>query len=448
MSGVDRLKGMGSTAADEMGSARREPLRGVRGMNDVLPAEQWLWRYFEETVAAVATSYGYRQIRTPILEHAALFLRGIGEVTDIVEKEMYAFTDQLNGEVLSLRPESTAGVVRAVIEHHLLREGPQRLWYAGPMFRHERPQRGRYRQFHQFGLEALGLTGPDVDAELILVCARLWQELGLRDLSLDINSLGAMAERAAHRQALIAYFEAHQTLLDEDAQRRLYSNPLRILDSKNPQMQHLIEGAPSIDKFLGEVSRTHLARILEHLDRRGIAFRVNPRLVRGLDYYNLTVFEWNVPFIGKGPLTICGGGRYDGLFETLGGKPAHGCGFAIGVERVLEAMRVVIPAQADTCDVYLVHQANGSDLAAFELAERLRDHGLDVIVHCGAGQFKAQFKRADSSGANYAVVIGEEELRAGQATVKALRDAAMPQTRIATDQVADYILKHGYGARS
>lgn len=447
MSLVDPAAGMGSAAAAEGGGVRREPLRGVRGMNDVLPAEQWLWRHFEETVAAVVTSYGYRQIRTPILEHAALFLRGIGEVTDIVEKEMYAFTDQLNGEYLSLRPESTAGVVRAVIEHHLLREGPQRLWYSGPMFRHERPQRGRYRQFHQVGLEALGLPGPDVDAELILVCARLWEELGLRDLSLDINSLGAMGERAAHRQALIAYFEAHRTLLDEDAQRRLHSNPLRILDSKNPQMQQLIEGAPSIDKFLGEVSRTHLARILEHLDRRGIAFRVNPRLVRGLDYYNLTVFEWIAPFGGKAPLTICGGGRYDGLFETLGGKAAHGCGFAIGVERVLEALRAVIPVQPDTCDVYLVHQADGSDLAAFELAERLRDQGLDVIVHCGAGQFKAQFKRADASGASYAVVIGEEELRAGQATVKALRDASVPQTRMAADQVAGYILEHGYAAR-
>jgi len=435
----DRMPG--STALDTAATTHPAPLRAVRGMHDVLPADQGLWRYFEDTVAAVVTSYGYRQIRTPVLEHAALFLRGIGEVTDIVEKEMYAFTDQLNGEHLSLRPESTAGVVRAVIEHHLLREGPQRLWYAGPMFRHERPQRGRYRQFHQVGLEALGLAGPDIDAELILVCARLWQELGLRDVRLEINSLGALSERLAHREALIGYFEGQRDKLDEDARRRLYSNPLRILDSKNPQMQALIEAAPSIDAYLGEESRAHFARLQAHLARRGISYRINPRLVRGLDYYNLTVFEWIVADAGKAPLTICGGGRYDGLFETLGGKPAHGCGFAIGVERVLDALRAVIPEQQSACDVYLVHQAEGSDLVAFELAEQLRDHGLDVIVHCGGGQFKAQFKRADASGASHAVVIGETEITGGQATVKALRDASVAQQQMPLAQVADHILE-------
>ena len=434
-----------SAGPGEVANKARDPLRGVRGMNDVLPSDQGLWRYFEETAAAVVTTYGYRQIRTPILEHTALFLRGIGEVTDIVEKEMYAFTDQLNGERLSLRPEGTAGVVRAAIEHHLVRQGPQRLWYAGPMFRHERPQRGRYRQFHQLGLEALGFAGPDIDAEVIMLGARLWQELGLREVSLELNSLGAPPERQAHREALIAYFGAHRTLLDADAQRRLNSNPLRILDSKNPQMQELIEGAPSIDAFLGEASRTHFARIQELLSHRGISYRINPRLVRGLDYYNLTVFEWIAPFAGKGPLTICGGGRYDGLFETLGGRATPGCGFAIGVERVLEAMRGGVPEPSDACDVYIVHQAKGSELAAVDLAEGLRDHGLDVMLHCGGGPFKAQFKRADASGARYAVVIGEDELDRGHATVKALRDASQAQRTMPRAQVADYILKDGYG---
>ncbi|NCW80403.1 MAG: histidine--tRNA ligase, partial [Betaproteobacteria bacterium] len=292
------------------------PLQAVRGMNDVLPAQEGLWRYFEETVAAVVTSYGYRQIRTPILEHTGLFLRGIGEVTDIVEKEMYSFTDALNGEQLTLRPESTAGVVRAVIEHHLLHDGPQRLWYQGPMFRHERPQRGRYRQFHQVGLEALGLEGPDIDAELILLCARLWEELGLKALRLEINSLGQSDERLAHRQALIAYFEAHESTLDEDARRRLHSNPLRILDSKNPSMQALIEAAPRLDAFLGEASIAHFEGLQALLRRRGLGFNINPRLVRGLDYYNLSVFEWVAEIDGKPPLTVCGGGRYDGLIET------------------------------------------------------------------------------------------------------------------------------------
>lgn len=426
-------------------NARIAPLQGLRGMNDVLPAQEDLWRYFEETVAAVLTSYGYQQIRTPILEPTALFLRGIGEVTDIVEKEMYSFTDALNGEKLTLRPESTAGVVRAVIEHHLLREGPQRLWYQGPMFRHERPQRGRYRQFHQVGAEALGFEGPDIDAELILVCARLWEELGLKDIQLEINSLGQTEERIAHRQALIEYFEAQHSRLDDDARRRLHTNPLRILDSKNPQMQALIEGAPRIDAFLGAASRSHFEGLQAFLSRSGQSFEVNSRLVRGLDYYNLSVFEWVASSADKPALTVCGGGRYDGLIETLGGKPAPGCGFAIGVERILDLLQAHLPKTRSGCDVYVVHQAPNADLLAMELAEQLRDHGLDVVLHCGGGSFKSQFRRADASGAAYAVVLGEEEMSIGQASVKDLRNPEKVQTRVSLNDTARHILEVGFG---
>ena len=414
-------------------------------MNDVLPSQHGLWRYFEETVAAVVTSYGYQQIRTPILEHTALFLRGIGEVTDIVEKEMYSFTDALNGEKLTLRPESTAGVVRAVIEHHLLREGPQRLWYQGPMFRHERPQRGRYRQFHQVGLEALGLDGPDIDAELILLCARLWDELGLEGIHLEINSLGQSEERLSHRQALIAFFEANHSSLDDDAQRRLHSNPLRILDSKNPQMQSLIEDAPRLDAYLGEASRAHFEGLQAFLKRRGLAYQVNPRLVRGLDYYNLTVFEWVSRSEDKPPLTVCGGGRYDGLIETLGGKPAPGCGFAIGVERILDLLQTKLPPQKASCDVYVIHQVQDAEPIAMDLAEQLRDHGLDVVLHCGGGSFKSQFRRADGSGAAYAVILGDEEIKLGQASVKDLRDPDIAQHRVPMNEAAKHILEVGFG---
>jgi histidyl-tRNA synthetase len=423
------------------------PLQGLRGMNDVLPAQQGLWRYFEETVASVVTSYGYRQIRTPILEHTGLFLRGIGEVTDIVEKEMYSFTDALNGEQLTLRPESTAGVVRAVIEHHLLREGPQRLWYQGPMFRHERPQRGRYRQFHQVGLEALGFEGPDIDAELMLLCARLWDELGLHNLHLEINSLGQSEERITHRQALIEYLSAHESSLDDDAKRRLHSNPLRILDSKNPAMQSLIEDAPKLDRFLGDASWAHFEGLQAMLRRRGLAFTINPRLVRGLDYYNLSVFEWVSTSTDKAPLTVCGGGRYDGLIETLGGKSAPGCGFAIGVERILDLLQAVLPEQHAVCDVYVVHHAPQSHLAAIDLAEQLRDHGLDVLLHCGGGSFKSQFRRADASGAAYAVVLGEDEIAQGQATIKDLRQASASQAQVPMVEAAHYILEHGFGVK-
>jgi histidyl-tRNA synthetase len=396
--------------------SKTERIQGVRGMNDVLPEDEASWSRLEDAVSAVMASYAYQRIRTPILESTRLFVRGIGEVTDIVEKEMYSFTDALNGEALSMRPENTAGVVRAVIEHNMLYEGPRRLWYAGPMFRHERPQKGRYRQFHQVGAEALGLAGPDADAEVILLCRRLWDDLSLPGVHLEINTLGAPAERRQHREALIAHFESHAGSLDADARRRLHSNPLRILDSKNPAMQPVIEAAPRLIDFVGGASLEHFEGLKALLSAQNLPFKVNPRLVRGLDYYNLTVFEW----VCNG-LTICGGGRYDPLIEMLGGKPAPACGFALGVERVLDLMRNQPPADLSVCDVYLVHPGGASDAIAFAAAERLRDAGLDVLCHCGGGSFKSQFKRADASGAMCAVVLGEDEIAGGTASVKWLR---------------------------
>jgi histidyl-tRNA synthetase len=396
-------------------SSKKEALRGVRGMNDILPADEVLWQRFEESVADVMTAYAYRRIRTPIVEHTRLFVRGIGEVTDIVEKEMYSFTDALNGEHLSLRPENTAGAVRAVIEHNLLYDGPKRLWYTGPMFRHERPQKGRYRQFHQVGAEAMGFAGPDVDAELILLCQRLWDDLDLPVVSLEINCLGQADERAAHRSALIGYFSAHENQLDEEAKRRLHSNPLRILDTKNPAMQALAEGAPKLIDFLGPESLAHFEGLQSILKSQNIPFKINPRLVRGLDYYNLSVFEW----ICKG-LTVCGGGRYDPLIEMLGGKPAPGVGFAMGVERILELMRTQVMAQPSV-DVYVVHQGEAAASAALQCAERLRDTAISVQMHAGGGSFKSQMKRADGSGAAYAIILGDNEIAEGKATVKALR---------------------------
>jgi histidyl-tRNA synthetase len=419
-----------------------DKIQGVRGMNDALPVDEARWQRLEDAVASVMRAYGYQRIRTPILEHTRLFVRGIGEVTDIVEKEMYSFKDQLNGEDLSLRPENTAGVVRAVIEHNLLYAGPKRLWYTGPMFRHERPQKGRYRQFHQVGAEALGLAGPDADAELILLCRRLWDDLGIGGVTLEINTLGQIAERRAHREALIAYFEAHRSQLDGDALRRLHANPLRILDTKNPAMQDLVERAPRLIDFLGPQSLEHFERLKALLTAQNLPFRVNPRLVRGLDYYNLTVFEW----VADG-LTICGGGRYDPLVEMLGGRPAPGCGFALGVERVLELLKQQDLARDDAqCDVYVVHAGGGSDAAALTVAERLRDAGLDVLGHCGGGAFRSQFKRADESGATYAVVLGDDELARGEAIVKWLRDeggerAAGRQDHVPLDRLVDYLVE-------
>jgi histidyl-tRNA synthetase len=403
-----------------------EKLSGVKGMNDILPQEAELWEFFETTVKSLLRSYGYQNIRTPIVEHTQLFKRGIGEVTDIVEKEMYSFTDALNGENLTLRPENTAAVVRAAIEHNMLYDGPKRLWYIGPMFRHERPQRGRYRQFHQVGVEALGFSGPDADAEIIMMCQRLWDDLGLMGIKLEINSLGLAQERAAHRVELIAYLEKHMDVLDEEAKRRLYTNPLRVLDTKNPAMQEVAQNAPKLIDFLGDVSRAHFDGLQRILKANNIPFTINPRLVRGLDYYNLTVFEWVTDKLGAQG-TVAAGGRYDPLIEQLGGKATAACGWAMGVERILELLKEeqLVP-EAEGCDVYVVHQGDAAREQAFIIAERLRDTGLDVILHCSAdGQaasFKSQMKRADASGAAFAVVLGEDEIANGTVGVKPLRD--------------------------
>jgi histidyl-tRNA synthetase len=394
-------------------------------MNDILPQDAALWDFFESTVKSMLRAYGYQNIRTPIIEHTQLFTRGIGEVTDIVEKEMYSFVDSLNGEHLTMRPENTAAVVRATIEHNLLYDGPKRLWYIGPMFRHERPQRGRYRQFHQVGVEALGFAGPDTDAEIIMMCQRLWDDLGLTGIRLELNSLGQADERAAHRKELIAYLEKHADLLDEEAKRRLYTNPLRVLDTKNPAMQEIAQNAPKLVDFLGEESRAHFEGVQRLLKANNIPFKINPRLVRGLDYYNLTVFEWVTDKLGAQG-TVAGGGRYDPLIEQLGGKPTKACGWALGVERILELLKEeqLVP-EAEGTDVYVVHQGEAAAEQAFIIAERLRDTGLDVILHCSpegaSASFKSQMKKADASGAAFAVILGEDELAQGTVGIKPLR---------------------------
>ena len=396
-------------------------LQAVRGMNDILPDEAELWLWFEDVVRDWLESYGYRNIRMPLLEPTALFKRAIGEVTDILEKEMYSFTDQLNNDELTLRPEGTASCVRAVLQHNLLYNAPQRLWYSGPMFRHERPQKGRYRQFHQIGVEALGFAGPDIDAEMILMCARLWRKLGIRDVTLQINTLGDTASRQRHREKLIAYFGQHTADLDADATRRLHSNPLRILDSKNPAMQELIAGAPKLMDELDEEALRHFEAVQEILRRHEVAYEINTRLVRGLDYYNRTVFEWVATRLGAQG-TICAGGRFDGLIGQIGGKPQPACGFAMGIERLLALLQedgMSCPPQE--LDAYLVHQGELADAVASTVAEQLRDAGLRVLLHCGGGSFKSQMKRADASKATCAVIIGDDEARAGQATLKPLR---------------------------
>ncbi|MGE5650494.1 MAG: histidine--tRNA ligase [Bacillota bacterium] len=425
---------------------KAEKIVGVKGMNDILPADAPLWELFENTVQSVLKSYGFLQIRTPIVEPTALFARGLGAVTDIVEKEMYSFVDSMNGDQLTLRPESTAGVVRAAIEHNLTYEGPKRLWYAGPMFRHEKPQRGRYRQFHQVGAEALGFTGPDIDAELIMLCQRLWDDLGLQGIRLELNSIGNAEERNRHRADLIAYFEQHKELLDADAQRRLHSNPLRILDTKNPAMQEMVNAAPKLLDYLGEESLAHFEGVQKILRHNSIPFTINPRLVRGMDYYNRTVFEWVTDQLGAQG-TVCGGGRYDPLIEMFGGKLTPACGFAIGVERLLELMKASGEQFAQKlCDVYVVHQGEAAGMQAFVVAERLRDAGLDVVLHCASasagGSFKAQMKRADASGADFAVIIGDDEVANGSATVKTMRgeNADNNQTTVAFEEVADYVV--------
>jgi len=418
-----------------------EKLTAVKGMNDILPADSARWEWFEDTVRRLLARYGYRSLRTPIVEPTALFVRGLGEVTDIVEKEMYSFEDSMNGDRLTLRPEATAGMVRAINEHNALYNGPLRVWQMGPMFRHERPQKGRYRQFHQLDVEAFGHAGPDVDAEIILMLRALWRELGLKegsDVALEINSLGQPEERRSHRAALISYLEGHAELLDEDARRRLHSNPLRILDTKNPTMQSLVDGAPQLMDFLGEASLAHFNALRAVLDAAGLAYRVNPRLVRGMDYYNLTVFEWVTPHLGS-QATVCGGGRYDQLIEQLGGKPAPGVGFGLGVERLLlllDALQLQPPPAAP--DAYAVVP----DLAALPqvmpMLETLRAQGLTVVLNGGGGSMKSQFKKADASGARWALVFGADELARGEVAVKPLRDAAAAQSTRALADAATW----------
>jgi histidyl-tRNA synthetase len=412
-------------------------------MNDILPGEAEVWEVFEETVRSWLKSYGYRPIRLPIVEPTPLFKRAIGEVTDIVEKEMYSFVDSLNGEPLTLRPEGTAGCVRAVIQHNLIAQQPQRLYYMGQMYRHERPQKGRYRQFHQVGVEALGFSGPDIDAEQILMGARLWDDLGLDGIKLQINTLGQPEERARHRAELITYFELHAELLDEDAKRRLHTNPLRILDSKNPAMQEMIVGAPKLIDHLGAESLAHFEGVQQVLRDAGQPYEINPRLVRGLDYYNLTVFEWVTDRLGAQG-TVCAGGRFDGLVQQLGGKPAPACGFAMGVERLIALIRESGGEPAlQGVDVYLVHQGVAASRLAPRVAEGLRDQGIDVLFHCGGGSFKSQMKKADASGATFAVIIGDDEAEAGEVTLKHLREEntqSGAQKRVSVDKVADEIM--------
>lgn len=412
------------------GAGAGTPLQAVRGMNDVLPEEMALWRAFGATVEACLERWGYRAIRMPLVEHTALFRRAIGEATDIVEKEMYTWRDELNGEELTLRPEGTASCVRAAIEHSLLYAGPKRLWYGGPMYRHERPQKGRYREFYQYGAEAFGYAGPDVDAELIVMCARLWAELGLEGIRLELNTIGSAEERARHRADLVRHLQANEAKLDADARRRLHANPLRVLDSKNPLVQEVAAQAPPLMGYLGEASLAHFEGLKKLLFAAGVEFTLNPRLVRGLDYYNLTVFEWVTDALGAQG-TVCGGGRYDGLFAQLGGKPAPGVGFAMGCERLVALMKDsgAAPAMARP-DAYLLHQGEGTFEYAFRLADALRSAGHSVVLHAGGGSFKSQMKKADASGAWTALIVGEQELQAQEISVKNLRrDEA--QSRIA-----------------
>jgi len=418
-----------------------QKVSAIRGMNDVLPGASSRWEALEDIVRDWLRSYGYRGMRTPVLEHTRLFARGIGEVTDIVEKEMYTFTDSLNGDMLTMRPEFTAGMVRAAIEHNLLYDRPQRVYAIGPVFRHERPQRGRYRQFHQIDVEALGYAGPDVDAEMIVMLRRLWARLGLSDVRLELNSLGQPDERAAHRAALVEHLERHREVLDEDGLRRMHSNPLRVLDTKNPAMQEMADAAPRLFDFLGEASRAHFDGVCQRLADAGIEYRLNPRLVRGLDYYNLTVFEWVTDRLGAQG-TVCGGGRYDGLVELLGGKPAPAVGFAIGMERLLDLWdQAGAAAERPECQVYVVHQGEPAQRRAAGLGEALRDAGLEVVVHAGSAGFKSQFKRADASGARVAVILGADELAAGTAGVKWLREpeGAAAQEQVALAELAAYL---------
>jgi len=426
-------------------------------MNDILPIDAPIWGLFEDTSESILKSYGFQKICTPIVESTALFTRGLGLVTDIVEKEMYSFTDSMNGDNLTLRPESTASVVRAAIENNITYDGPKKLWYSGPMFRHERPQRGRYRQFHQVGAEALGFSGPDIDVELIMVCKRLWNNLGLKNVYLQLNSIGNPEEQKKYRADLINYFERYKDLLDLNAQRRLYSNPLRILDTKNPVMQKMVNDAPRIDAYLGRESLAHFEGVKRILEHNNVPFTVNSRLVRGIDYYNRTVFEWVTDLLGA-QSAICGGGRYDSLVEIFGGKSTPACGFAIGVERIIELIRITnkqIPK--DKYDAYILHQGEAAQLQSLTLAECLRNAGLKVVWNCNPTNaicsVKSQMKRANASGATYAIIIGEKEVKNQQATVKYLlheryekpEESSNHQDTIPLHLVSDYLVGKIFG---
>ncbi|RDE77197.1 histidine--tRNA ligase [Haemophilus parainfluenzae] len=405
-------------------------IQAIRGMNDCSPTESPLWQWIEGQVRQILSSYGYSEVRMPIVESTPLFARAIGEVTDVVSKEMYTFWD--NDEQLTLRPEGTAGCVRAAIEHGWIYNNEQRLWYMGPMFRHERPQKGRYRQFHQAGVEVFGIATPEIDAELIILTARLWKALGIdQHVSLQLNSIGSLEARANYRSALVAFLENHQDLMSEEEKERLVKNPLRILDTKNQALQDVLDGAPKLLDYLDDESREHFAQLCGLLDSVGIQYEINPKLVRGLDYYNKTVFEWVTSALGAQG-TVCGGGRYDGLVEQLGGHATSGVGFAMGLERLVLLVQEVnksIPVKS-AVDIYVVYQGEGTTLAAFQLAEKLRSElpHLSTMLHCSGGNFKKQFKRADKSGATLALVLGESEVQNNQVVVKHLLGAAEQQT--------------------
>ena len=414
-------------------------IQAIRGMNDCLPQDTPAWQYVEQILRNTVASYGYSEIRFPIVEMTELFKRSIGEVTDIVEKEMYTFNDR-NGDSLTLRPEGTACCVRAGNEHGLLYNQEQRLWYTGPMFRHERPQKGRYRQFHQFGLEAFGMASADIDAEVIILSARLWQQLGLTPyVKLELNSLGSSESRTAYREALVSYLVQHKTLLDEDSLRRMHTNPLRVLDSKNPALAEVLAGAPQLADYLDEESKAHFARLQQLLRRAGIEFSLNPRLVRGLDYYNKTVFEWVTTELGAQG-TVCAGGRYDGLVEQLGGKATPAVGFALGLERLVLLLQSLnlLPQLPANADIYLMALGDEAELAALTVAEQLRSAlpGKRIMTHCGGGNLKKQLKRADKSGASIGLILGEDELARGEITLKWLRDDKPQQTLLITDVAA------------
>ena len=415
-------------------------IQAIRGMNDCSPSESPLWQWIEGQVRQILSSYGYSEVRMPIVESTPLFARAIGEVTDVVSKEMYTFWD--NDEQLTLRPEGTAGCVRAAIEHGWIYNNEQRLWYMGPMFRHERPQKGRYRQFHQAGVEVFGIATPEIDAELIILTARLWKALGIdQHVSLQLNSIGSLEARANYRSALVAFLENHQDLMSEEEKERLVKNPLRILDTKNQALQDVLDGAPKLLDYLDDESREHFAQLCGLLDAVGIQYEINPKLVRGLDYYNRTVFEWVTSALGAQG-TVCGGGRYDGLVEQLGGHATSGVGFAMGLERLVLLVQEVnksIPVKS-AVDIYVVYQGEGTTLAAFQLAEKLRSElpHLSTMLHCSGGNFKKQFRRADKSGATLALVLGESEVQNNQVVVKHLLGEAEQQT-IDVDNLIEHI---------